>query len=69
MSMYRPVFISILPVQLYALPGKTGRRKMADEVKQVGERAFREMLLRAGDLHWTAGIRHRRGRHTSGQMA
>ena len=66
--MYRPVFISILSVQLYALPGKTGRRKMAGEVKQVGERAFHEMLLR-GDLHWTAGIRHRRGRHTSGQMA
>ena len=42
---------------------------MAGEVKQVGERAFREMLLRAGDLHWTASIRHRRGRHTSGQMA
>ena len=41
---------------------------MAGEVKQAGERAFREMLLRAGELHWTASIRHRRGRHASGQM-
>jgi len=42
---------------------------MAAEVKQVGEGAFREMLLRASELHRTASIRHRRGRHASGQMA